>query len=540
MMRRVLLFLMAVLLSLGGFAAAGPLNTIEDVPVASCKNMDEAIKSIQAYNEVDSNPLTLMLPKADCWLLRTKEEIVRLKIDQILPVVIVPLALAGFVISVIGAAASGVPRRILEVALQGVVGGVLISSSLPDRYGNPGDIPNMIVKSWTQTYVFMSNRTGPTINARIGDAGNALSDVISYSPLALIGFEAIGGVKAIAGGSKFIKAWRASSGEIQNLTKANNTLRTQLAKEAEELNDTLATLKDPAQRTAWEVKIQNNTKKLEELNATEKTQIGEMTTNRANISSENAREAAEAYKEKVSGNANKLKGTIQWAMLAVLPILLAYSGAVYSSGLIALIMALTSPIMGVAVIFGRGGIILKWLSSLLSNLLIVAALPVGFIIAVDIGFVQPLIAMKGMFAMFRDSLKASGTALVDTMANVYAANPIPGIINPFALDDVVKSGFTLISTLATTLGLLITASLVGLVLMLGSLGMAVAVLRMLPATISRFMDSAFDSLGGSGSSLGAGVQMVTGAIFKNGNDKGGGNNGGGRQVSREKPKDIPA
>lgn len=537
-MRRFLFFLIALVLSVGTLASAGPLNTIEDVPVASCKNMQEAITSIQTYSEVDSNPLTLMLPKADCWLLRTKEEIVTLKIDTILPIVVVPLALAGFVISVIGAAASGVPRRVVETAIQGMVGAVLITASLPDRYGNQGDIPRMIVTTWTGTYVFMSNKTGPTINARIGQAGDALSYVISYSPLALIGFEAVGGVKAIAGGSKFFKAWKNSSGEIQKLTKANDTLRNQLAKEADELNDTLATLKDPAQKTAWEVKIQNNAKKLEELNASETAELGKLQTNKATVTSQAAREAAEDYQKKVSGNTDKLKGTIQWAMLAVLPILLAYSGAVYGSGLIALMMALTSPMLGVAVIFGRGGIILKWISSMLSNLLIIATLPVGFIIAVDIGFVQPLIAMKGMFAMFRDSLKDSGTALVNTMADVYSMNPIPGIVNPFAIDDVIRSSISLVSTLATTLGLLITASLIGLVLMLGSLGMAVAVLRMLPATIARFMDSAFDNLSGSGSSLGAGVQMVTSAVFKDGKQKG--NNGGNREVSREQPKNIPA
>lgn len=502
-------FLLILAMLFGGTSASAAGEKVK------CADIDAAIKKIQDNTDAEVNPLMIMIPKADCWLERTHRTMDELQTTKIIPPLALALGLLGFVTGALSAAASGVPRKLTEVAIQGVVGGVIILSSIPTPVNKNPVIPTMIMNSWIQMYVAVGTNSGERINEKVGQATDGLGYLIMNSPIAFIGFGPgvnLAGRTAVYGAKMKALTTANAAAAAKLEAGALSTLKNQRDDLVKAFEVKMEKTLDLKERSAMKIAQDDELKKLDGLIKKHQDEADSVRAGGSPASAAEAKKIQEQQAKDTALTSKTAKNTLSLGFLLVVPMLLTYAGAVYISGVMALAMALVMPMIGVAVIFGRGGMLMQVISRHLANLLVIALLPVAFTVAIDIGYVQPMIAVKGMFSSMRESMGNTWENV--TGMTTAAMNLTGGLYNPLNLYKYVSQGIDFVGNLVSSLKYLVIAFMIGLIMFVGSIGMAGAILLKFPAVFANYLEGAFEHLGGDGGRLGEAAKLVTNAVFK--------------------------
>lgn len=493
-LKKLVTFLVCLSLAFGGALAAGDPQTDPSI-AATCEDVQTALKKIKENNEGAVNPLMTMMPKADCWLERTQQVIEEFDIDQIIPPVAIALGLMSFASSILGAMASGVPRKLMDATVAGVLGGIILTFSIPTTAGGRSPVSNLLMSTWIETYTIVGTRAAEQTNGKINEALGAAAKIIAMSPIGLVaGGAPLKAASAIYGATAFVGAVDGASTAIGDKIEANKelaTMKTRLVEAKKILNTPLPAMMDPAQRAINLAERDRLVKSLEQAIAAKESTI--TSTHAGGVSivdSEEARKQAEDQAKRVAETSAKTSNSLSIGFLMVMPMLLTYAGAIYASGVTALMMGLAFPMVGVAVIMGQGQILMTFLMRHIANVMVVAILPIAFIIAIEIAYIQPMIAMKGMYA-------SAGLGEASKLAYESWATANENMKNFNILTNAISGITSYFSAGLNMLKLNIIAMLVGLFMMLGSIGIGTAMILKLPGILSGFMDSAFSSLGGA-------------------------------------------
>ncbi|MDR6218518.1 hypothetical protein [Deinococcus soli (ex Cha et al. 2016)] len=403
--------------------------------------------------ELSKNPVALMVPKPECWMAATWKTInENFQIPRFIKPVAIALALVAFVSQIYGHMTRSNPGGMMQTVVRGIVAGMVISMSTAAP-GKEPTIPGFLRSTWAASYGYANGKAAENLTPKIEAAAQATTDVLLNGPIGLFGQAGLfkGATKGLmAARGAAVKEAATDVAESGTAAAAGNTLK-------KTTKEQLANSKDMQ---------------------------------------------------------SKLSKGLTLGYVLVLPFLSAYAGAVYASGMLTIGLGLVMPLLGAFVLLGSTKPLIGAFTAFLSNMLVIFILPASFMIALDIGFLQPQMIMQTYYDQAQQEMQNRLPELSANLGAIEDGNVAPAGTNPTAewlgIGSAVRD-FTEVTkkvgaymrfigdpemwkVLASQVKWVLIGSILGIITLLMSFGLATAVMVAMPKMMGGLLGAQIDAL----------------------------------------------